>query len=131
MLVLFLAACGTPVPPAKMSYVGEWAGKDMRLAITADGRVEYERKKGNGSSKISAPIKEWKGDDFLVGLGPVVTTFKVSKPPHDDGGKWKMVVDGVELTRIGGAGGMEWTRHTEPGVIGTSGRIGRSGQVWR
>jgi len=30
------------------------------------------------------------------------TTFKVSQPPQQVGGQWKMVVDGVELTRFGG-----------------------------
>jgi hypothetical protein len=29
----------------------------------------------------------------------VRSTFVVSKPPHRAGGKWKMTVDGVELTK--------------------------------
>jgi hypothetical protein len=29
----------------------------------------------------------------------MATTFVVSKPPYQDGDHWKMVVDGVELTK--------------------------------
>jgi hypothetical protein len=29
----------------------------------------------------------------------MTTTFVVSKPPFEDAGKWKMVVDGIELVR--------------------------------
>jgi hypothetical protein len=29
------------------------------------------------------------------------TTFVVSKPPYQQGQTWRMVVDGVELTRTG------------------------------
>ena len=35
----------------------------------------------------------------MVGIGPMSTMFTVSKPPYHDGRDWKMVVDGVELTR--------------------------------
>jgi hypothetical protein len=29
----------------------------------------------------------------------MATTFVVSKPPYQDGAQWKMVVDGLELTK--------------------------------
>jgi hypothetical protein len=45
-------------------------------------------------------LKEFTGDDFSVGIGPMTTTFDVSKPPHQDkDGSWRMTVDGLELTR--------------------------------
>lgn len=112
VLALLVAGCSTPVPQAKLSYVGEWEGADMWLLITQDGRVEYERKRNGASSSISAPIKAWQGDDFLVGIGIFTTTFKVSKTPYLDGKVWKMVVDGVELKRIGGAVRSEWVNHS-------------------
>ena len=52
------------------------------------------------SKKVDAPLKEFKGDNFVVGIGFMSTEFAVSAPPHEDGGVWKMTVDGVELTRI-------------------------------
>jgi len=99
LLVLLLAACGQPVPPEKAAYVGAWSGQDMSLVITAEGTVSYHRGKGRKSVSIDAPLKGFSGDDFKVNLLLFDTTFKVSKPPHLEGGKWKMVVDGVELTR--------------------------------
>jgi len=99
LLAGLLACCGKPVPQEKAAYVGEWQAKNMYLNITADGQVNYKRKDGNTSTSINAPIKEFHGDDFDVGVGPMSTTFKVSKVPYQDGGQWKMVVDGVELAR--------------------------------
>ena len=98
-LLLLLAACGEPVPEARASYVGDWQARNMRLVISANGMVEYERRDGNSSKKINAPLKRFDGDDFVVGFGPFDTTFKVTRAPWQDQGIWKMVVDGVELTR--------------------------------
>jgi hypothetical protein len=94
-----LSACGKPVPSDKAEYVGEWQGKSMYLLITQDGSVRYKRVKGGGSTSIEAPLQRFVGDDFVVGIGPMSTVFTVSKPPYHDGREWKMVVDGVELTR--------------------------------
>ena len=98
-LAVFLAACSPPVPPPKTTYVGEWHAENMRLQISADGYVNYERRNGNNRTTVNAPIQAVEGDDFIVGVGPVKTKFVVSKPPHLDGNVWKMTVDGVELTR--------------------------------
>lgn len=98
-LALWLAACGEPVPQEHKAYVGYWSSAQMTLLITADGRVAYKRVSGGMSWSIEAPIKRYEADGFTVGFGPFDTHFKVSKPPYQEGGKWKMVVDGVELTR--------------------------------
>lgn len=100
LLALGLGACAQPVPSDKAEYVGEWQGKSMVLLITQDGSVRYKRVKGGGSTSIEAPLKRFDGDNFVVGIGPMSTVFTVSKPPYRDGGEWKMVVDGVELTRM-------------------------------
>ena len=99
-LVLLVASCGEPVPPDKSAYVGEWQEKSMYLLITQDGKVSYKRQKGAGSVSVDGPIKTFKGNDFEVGIGPMSTTFVVTKVPYQAGGQWKMVVDGVELTRV-------------------------------
>jgi hypothetical protein len=102
-LVLLLSAlllgCGKPVPPERADYVGEWQEKNMYLLIGQDGRVKYKRTKGGASTSIDGPIKNFEGDNFDVGIWRMSTTFVVSRPPYQDQGKWKMVVDGVELTR--------------------------------
>ena len=103
-IALGLAACGAP-PEIPNAYIGDWRAENMRLAISPDGMVRYERKEGQKSSSVNAPIKKFEGDNFIVGVGPFTTTFVVSKPPRNVDGAWKMTVDGVELVRNGGSPG--------------------------
>jgi hypothetical protein len=98
-LLCALGACGVPVPREKSAYVGEWQAPTMYLLITADGSVRYARLRGGARTNVEGPLKGFDGDNFEVGVGPLSTTFVVSTPPYLDGGDWKMVVDGVELTR--------------------------------
>lgn len=102
VLTLFcLIQCsGTPVPDDKKDYAGRWESNVMALTITPDGRVEYKRVDGGGSRSVSGPIKSWQGDDFEVGILFFSTVFKVEKKPYQRDGKMRMVVDGVELTKI-------------------------------
>jgi len=97
--LLFLSACGQPVPADKAAYVGEWHAQGMNLTVMQDGRVLYKRVKSNSTTSIDAPLRRFEGDNLVVGIPYISTTFEVSKPPYQDGGAWKMVVDGVELTR--------------------------------
>jgi hypothetical protein len=99
-----LVACSeatlyTPLPADKLPYAGDWKGGGISLQIDPGGRVIYERKNGSASTSVDAPLKEFKGDNFIVGVAFMKTEFAVSAPPHEDGGVWKMTVDGVELTR--------------------------------
>jgi hypothetical protein len=103
-IALLLAACGEPLPKDKLAYAGEWRAPHVYLLITPEGRCDYERRSGSGNVSLSAPIQRFEGDDFVVGVGPVTTTFVVSRPPALDDGKWKMTVDGVELTRVAAFG---------------------------
>ena len=102
--VLLLAGCSEPIPQARLAYAGDWRANQMRLVITPEGYCEYSRRKeGGNSNTINAPIQRFEGDNFVVGIGLFTTTFIVSRPPHLDGGQWKMTVDGVELTRVAAA----------------------------
>ena len=89
-----------PVPPEKMAYVGDWQGKDMRIQLAKNGKVEYKRKQPGKDMNLSVDLQGFNGDNFDVGVFLVRSTFVVSKPPHRENGKWKMTVDGVELTRV-------------------------------
>src|SRR5262245_1353605 len=93
-----LVGCGQPVPQDKASYVGEWRAQTMYLVITRDGSVRYKRIKGGATTSVEGPLKKFNGNDFEVGIGPLSTTFIVSKPPERDTDGWKMTVDDVELT---------------------------------
>lgn len=98
-IFLALTACAEPVPAAKLAYVGKWEGAGMAFKIDADGTVAYWHKKDKKTVHLEAPLRRFIGDNFEVGIGPMTTTFVVSQPPHEAGGQWKMVVDGVELVK--------------------------------
>ena len=99
VLLLALVACAKPLPSDKSGYVGEWTGPGLVLVISQEGRVVYRQGTGTFKKKISAPLKEFQGDNFIVGVGPAETTFVVTAPPRQVAGVWRMTVDGVELTR--------------------------------
>jgi len=99
LFVALLAACSKPIPESRLSYVGEWKSKQMRLLILRDGSVAYKRLKGGATVSVTGPLKEFVGDDFVVGVRLFTTTFAVSRPPQKVDGKWPMVVDGVRLTK--------------------------------
>ncbi|NRF71859.1 hypothetical protein HLB44_33220 [Aquincola sp. S2] len=100
LLALGLIGCGQPVPPDKAAYVGEWQDKTMYLLITQDGSVRYKRLRAGASTSVQGPLQGFEGPHFKVGIGPMSTTFVVSKPPYrDEENQWKMVVDDVVLTK--------------------------------
>ena len=98
-VAIALIACTKPFPTEKAGYVGEWHGIATALLITQDGNVACRRLHKGVDTSIDAPLKAFQGDDFVVGVGPVTTTFVVTVPPHQDGGVWKTPVDGVKPTR--------------------------------
>lgn len=102
-----LLACGgnvdaTPKPPPSTDWVGTWAGEKtgdaMVLTITDDGMVHYERS-GSMQTQLDMPAQSWTDDSFTIGLSLLSTTFHVEQKPHEDGGVWKMTVEGFEMTK--------------------------------
>lgn len=98
-LAALLAGCGMQLPAEKKHYEGYWQAEGMQLWISADGNVSYLRSSPSGSTLINAWLIRFEGNGFLVGAGPINTTFVVNQPPHRNGDVWRMTVDGVELTR--------------------------------
>ncbi len=97
--LLALSGCARSAPEMRSDYVGHWRGENVKLSIFADGRIAYERDNEGGKTRINAPVTEFKGDDIVVGIWFLTTTFVVSEAPHQVDGQWRMVVDGVRLTR--------------------------------
>jgi hypothetical protein len=98
-----MAGCNSiPVPEEKRSYVGTWEGVGFHLTIYEDGGIDYRRVKGNATTTVTGPLKSFKGDDFVVGVLFITTTFEVQHPPYLEGDDWFMVVDGVELKKVAG-----------------------------
>lgn len=94
-----LAACAKPLPADRVQYAGDWRGNGVSLLITDDGHVVYHRNEGGSTVSIDAPLKGFDGDDFEVGIGPLVTRFDVGQPPKETEGEWTMEVDGRMLRR--------------------------------
>jgi hypothetical protein len=92
-------AWAEPVPADKLDYVGNWQGKDMQLSLTREGKVKYKLDRPGKQVDLSLDLQGFRGKNFEAGAFFLTTTFVVGKPPHREGGKWKMTVDGVELTR--------------------------------
>lgn len=109
ILLLLLVSCSKPVPPEKATYVGQWKAPNMMLLITQESLVSYKRTESKivdgGKSTVSFSkslfgyIKTFHGDNFEVGISFATTIFVVTETPHQVDGKWKMTVDGVELTK--------------------------------
>jgi hypothetical protein len=93
-----------PVPADKAAYVGDWQGKNMRLNIHQNGQIDYNREQPGKHINVNIELVRFDGDNFDAGanLGfmNASSTFVVNKPPHKEGAKWKMTVDGVELTKV-------------------------------
>ena len=72
----------------------------MVLAIHPDGTVNYQRIQGRTKTTVNGPLAKFDGDDFVVAIGFLTTTFNVSEPPSQVDGIWQMTVDGVRLTKV-------------------------------
>jgi hypothetical protein len=102
-LICLLSGCNSmPIPEEKRTYVGTWEGVGFHLTITDAGSVNYRRVNGNYTKKVTGPVKSFEGDDFVVGVLFITTTFKVQHPPYMEGNEWLMVVNGVELKKVAG-----------------------------
>ena len=96
---VILSGCGEPLSKDKLDYVGLWRGGNELIEIKEDGSVSYAKVMLNSTETIEGPIKEFTDEGFVVGYLFLTTKFKVDKPPYQENGKWKMVLNGVEMTK--------------------------------
>lgn len=95
-----VAACARPLSDDQKAWVGQWRDGEATLQITADGRLEWERKAGGATTSIAAPIQELTDHRIVAGVWFMRTTFVVGQPPRQrEDGLWAMVVDGHELLK--------------------------------
>ena len=99
-LLALLAACAEPVPVGFDDYVGHWRGDGVRLVIRADGQAFYDRAREKSQVSIDGNAHSFTDRGFRIGVGPLSANFDVQRQPHLDDGRWRMTVDGVELTRV-------------------------------
>ena len=101
LIIIGLYSCGMgTLPKNKESYAGTWVSNNVMLEITKEGKVNYKKEEGGTKTSINAPIQQFVGNNFEVGILGINTTFVVNQIPHQDAGAWKMTVDNVELTKV-------------------------------
>ena len=91
---------GEEMAAFRAQFVGTWKAVGMDLTMTKDGSLDYKRLKDGVERKVTAPIKAFRKNEFEAGMLGINTTFRIDKPPYQENGVWKMVIDGVELTRV-------------------------------
>jgi hypothetical protein len=73
-----------------------------RAIRTSKTRLDVAKITKRTGTEIKGPIKKFEGDDFVVGMLGITTTFHVEKTPYEEDGMWRMKVDGANLVRISG-----------------------------
>lgn len=115
ILCCLLIACGPkPIPSNKAGFVGEWTiGSAFRLNINANGTARLFQLIDPASPdydklciKVGPRIIEGMQVKFLVGdvlelAKPTLygRTYKIDRPPYQDGDSVKMVLNGVVLVK--------------------------------
>ena len=97
--LVILSGCGEPLSEDKLDYVGLWRGGNLLIEIKEDGSVSYAKVRTNNTETIEGPIKEFTDEGFVVGYLFLSMKFKVDKSPYKENGNWKMVLNGVEMTK--------------------------------
>ena len=92
-------------------YMGTWTTTGIVFSMSKgkgfDGKdvIAVQYKKDASAAGVDTTVekagrfKELDGNDVVVGVAFVNTTIEVEVPPHEEGGVWKMTVEGDELTR--------------------------------
>lgn len=97
--LVILSGCGESLGEDKLDYVGVWKGGNELIEINEDGSVSYAKVRPNHTETVEGPIKEFTDEGFVVGYLFLTKKFKVDKPPYQENGKWKMVLNGIEMTK--------------------------------
>ncbi len=81
------------------ALVGHWRGGAVDVVIDTEGGIAYKKELANSSKSLNGKISKIDQGSFEAGVFGITTTFQLNQRPHQDGGVWKMVLDGTELTR--------------------------------
>jgi hypothetical protein len=91
------------IPSDKVDYVGKWEGPGVTLVISADGGLAYEYLDTGSKICLVTPLVGFEDNSFDVVAWFV--SFDVTVPPHQENDTWKMVMNGVELTKTAAGAG--------------------------
>ncbi len=84
---------------AAADLAGHWAGGGIDLVIEPGGGAVYKKERGGSKTTLTGKLGKVTDTSFDITVIAISTTFKLDKRPHQEGGVWKMTVDGTELTK--------------------------------
>ena len=113
MLSLTIAGCSktSPLLENQKDYVGKWKNDSSTLIIERNGDAKYSQHlkteakttssdiSTSTSSDIKASLTKLDAQHIQIGEGSMSKEFKVDKPPFEQDGKWKVILDGQIYTR--------------------------------
>ncbi|MBT4869975.1 MAG: hypothetical protein HON47_00170 [Candidatus Diapherotrites archaeon] len=103
VLFLFIGCMNyTPLTDEQMSFAGEWVSSDAQyLKIHANGSGGYEGYLPNsfGSLEINGGTVDITSDKISITFASFGREFVITKPPFEEDGKMKMVLDGITFTK--------------------------------
>ncbi len=93
------------ITSTRSEYAGEWEGGGVTLSVGRN--ISFAQSSGGATNlTYSGPLDHFDGDDIVMNIMIGKFTLAVQKPPANVGGVWKMTVNGVEVTRKPGSGGI-------------------------
>jgi hypothetical protein len=82
----------------KSDYVGTWEGGDVKMTIEPTGHVDWAMKSAHESEELHGSVG-FDGGNLVVDAFVIKKKFHIDKPPHVDGTRTVMTLDGTELER--------------------------------
>ena len=100
IISLFLISCSAdPLPQDQKVYAGVWQGGNVFLEIKEDGNASYAKVQDGASETIDAPVKQIGDGKIIIGYLFITKTLELTKAPYQEEDEWKMIIDGVTLTK--------------------------------
>lgn len=92
------------IPSDKRAYLGSWEGPDTTFTFAEDGAIAFHKKSGASGKTVTGRFSRFDGDAIKVRVLIADVTLDVQAPPKQAGDGWTMTIEGVPVTRKGGAG---------------------------
>jgi hypothetical protein len=101
LIFLMICSCSPdPIPQDQMVYVGVWQGSNIFLEIDANGNASYAKlRDGAVIETVDSPVKKIGDGKIVIGYLFITKTLELTKPPFEEDGNWKMIIDGVTLIK--------------------------------
>lgn len=83
----------------RSDYIGTWKGSGQTLTIQSTGQAEWSKVVPGSSEKWNGSVS-FDGDFLVVDILVTTKRMHIDAPPHPDGTRTVMTLDGVELEKL-------------------------------